>query len=114
MDLKRVAFMMVIVPLVSAALLVTAPAFMDFGGNTSTDLEQTVVPTISLLAIHIALVAAPGIISIAVILYRPRLLGDSPTDDGPMSIPSKVTVIVLVTWTIFVCLVAGLAPAISG
>ena len=105
MDWKRTVFIMVIVPLVSAALLVTAPAFMYFGGNTGTDLERTVVPTISLLVIHIALVVAPGIISIAVILYRSRL-----PSNGPMSIPSKVTVIVLATWTIFVCLVVGLVP----
>ena len=107
MNWKQVVLIMVMVPLISVTLLITTPAFMYFSSNTDTDLERTVVPTISLLIIHIALVVAPGIISIAVILYRSRL-----SYDRVMSIQSKVTVIMLCAWTIFVCFV-GLGPTIS-
>ena len=96
---------MAAVPLVSVALLVVTTSLVT-PPDTGTDLGRTAIPVASFLVIHVGIGAAPGIISIAIILGRRRIA--EPHKTSGLTRTAKVTVVVLAVWTIFFMLVVGI------
>lgn len=100
---------MVAVPLVSVVLLMV---MTSFGGppDTGTDLERIAVPVASFLVVHMGVGAAPGIISIAIILGRRRIT--EPPKTSGLTRTAKVMVAILAAWTILFMLDIGIIPTV--